>query len=66
VLKPLQDVLEAKPGKSQIEEVLLLGGSTLVPKVQEGAGERLFGGKEPSMGVNPERPWPWCYTQLQP
>jgi molecular chaperone DnaK len=39
------------PGK--IDEVVLVGGSTRIPKVQEVVKE-LFGGKEPHKGVNPD------------
>ncbi|ANM28843.1 molecular chaperone DnaK [Acidobacteria bacterium Mor1] len=45
----LQDAgLEA----SEIDEVVLVGGSTRIPKVQELVGE--FFGKEPHKGVNPD------------
>ncbi|MCL6503344.1 MAG: molecular chaperone DnaK [Pirellulales bacterium] len=49
VLKALQD---AKLQPSQIDEVVLVGGSTRVPKVQELVRE-LFK-KEPHKGVNPD------------
>jgi molecular chaperone DnaK len=38
---------------SQIDEVILVGGMTRMPKVQE-AVKALFGGKEPHKGVNPD------------
>src|SRR6201992_3934264 len=38
---------------SQIDEVILVGGMTRMPKVQE-AVKNLFGGKEPHKGVNPD------------
>jgi len=38
---------------SQIDEVILVGGMTRMPKVQE-AVKTLFGGKEPHKGVNPD------------
>lgn len=38
--------------KSQIDEVILVGGSTRIPKVQEEV-EKFFG-KKPSKGVNPD------------
>jgi len=38
---------------SQIDEVILVGGMTRMPKVQE-AVKQLFGGKEPHKGVNPD------------
>jgi len=40
-----------KPG--QIDEVILVGGSIRIPKVQETV-RRLFDGKEPHKGVNPD------------
>ncbi|HTK68685.1 MAG TPA: molecular chaperone DnaK [Candidatus Eisenbacteria bacterium] len=38
---------------SDIDEVILVGGATRTPKVQE-LVKRLFGGKEPHKGVNPD------------
>jgi molecular chaperone DnaK len=38
---------------SQIDEVILVGGMTRMPKVQE-AVKQIFGGKEPHKGVNPD------------
>src|SRR5580692_10111022 len=38
---------------SQIDEVILVGGMTRMPKVQE-AVKAIFGGKEPHKGVNPD------------
>ncbi|MCL2348149.1 MAG: molecular chaperone DnaK [Planctomycetaceae bacterium] len=49
VLKALSD---AKLSPSQIDEVVLVGGSTRIPKVQE-LVKTLFG-KEPHKGVNPD------------
>mgnify|MGYP001256250232 CR=1 FL=1 len=48
-LKALQD---AKLSPSDIDEVLLVGGSTRIPKVQA-LVEQIFG-KEPNKGVNPD------------
>ncbi|KAI3980437.1 hypothetical protein MKX01_038609 [Papaver californicum] len=39
--------------KKQIDEIVLVGGSTRIPKVQELLKE-YFDGKEPSKGVNPD------------
>ncbi|MFQ5735088.1 MAG: molecular chaperone DnaK, partial [Planctomycetaceae bacterium] len=50
VVSALKDA-NLKPG--EIDEVVLVGGSTRVPKVQEFVKE-LFGGKEPHKGVNPD------------
>ena len=52
-LKPVRDALkEAKLKSSDIDKVLLVGGSTRIPKVQEIIEKEL--GKEPSKGVNPD------------
>ncbi|RPI67412.1 MAG: molecular chaperone DnaK [Ignavibacteriae bacterium] len=52
-LKPLQSALtDAKLTPSQIDEVILVGGSTRIPKIQEIV--KNFFGKEPSKGVNPD------------
>ncbi len=51
--KPVRDALkEAKLDKSGIDKVLLVGGSTRIPMVQELVKEEL--GKEPSKEVNPD------------
>lgn len=53
-LKPVEQVLrDAGVEKSKIDEVVLVGGSTRIPKVQELLKE-FFGGKEPSKGINPD------------
>jgi len=53
-LGPLQKVLEdASMAKSEVDEVVLVGGSTRIPKVQALLKE-YFDGKEPSRGVNPD------------
>jgi molecular chaperone DnaK len=49
VMKALED---AKLKPSQIDEVVLVGGSTRIPKVQE-LVQKIFG-KEPHKGVNPD------------
>lgn len=43
---------DAKLGKDQLDEVLLVGGSTRIPKVQQLVKE--FFGKEPNRSVNPD------------
>jgi molecular chaperone DnaK len=48
----LQAMKDAKLQPSQIDEVVLVGGSTRVPKVQEMV-KKIFG-KEPHKGVNPD------------
>ena len=51
---PVQNALkDAKLSPSEIDEVVLVGGSTRVPKVQAFVKD-LFGGKEPHKGVNPD------------
>jgi molecular chaperone DnaK len=51
---PVQQALkDAKLDPSKINEVVLVGGSTRIPKVQEIVKE-LFKGKEPHKGVNPD------------
>ena len=48
-----QAIKDAGVTNSQIDEVILVGGMTRMPKVQE-AVKALFGGKEPHKGVNPD------------
>ena len=48
-----QALKDAGVTASQIDEVILVGGMTRMPKVQE-AVKALFGGKEPHKGVNPD------------
>lgn len=43
---------DAGISKSEIDQVILVGGSTRIPKIQEVVKE--FFGKEPSKGVNPD------------
>jgi len=43
---------EAKLEKNQIDEIVLVGGTTLVPRVREAVKE--FFGKEPNKSINPE------------
>uniref|UniRef100_A0A914DDD3 Endoplasmic reticulum chaperone BIP n=1 Tax=Acrobeloides nanus TaxID=290746 RepID=A0A914DDD3_9BILA len=53
-LKPVQKVLEdADMKKEDIHEIVLVGGSTRIPKVQQLIKE-FFNGKEPSRGINPD------------
>lgn len=52
-IKPCQTALKAAGlKKSDIDEIILVGGSTRIPAVQE-AVEKFFG-KKPSKGVNPD------------
>lgn len=53
-LKPVQKVLEdADMNKKDVDEIVLVGGSTRIPKVQQLVKE-FFNGKEPSRGINPD------------
>jgi len=53
-LKPVQNVLDdAGMKKSEIDEVVLVGGSTRIPKVQQLIKD-FFNGKEPNRGINPD------------
>lgn len=53
-MKPVQKVLEdADMQKKEIDEIVLVGGSTRIPKVQQLVKE-FFNGKEPSRGINPD------------
>jgi heat shock protein 5 len=53
-MKPVQQVLDdAGMSKGDIDEIVLVGGSTRIPKVQQLVKE-FFNGKEPSKGVNPD------------
>jgi molecular chaperone DnaK len=51
--RPVEQALkDAKMSPSEIDEVILVGGSTRIPKVQE-LVKKMFG-KEPHKGVNPD------------
>merc|ERR1711865_471834 len=53
-LTPVQKVIDDSDlKKNQIDEIVLVGGSTRIPKVQEMIKE-FFNGKEPNRGVNPD------------
>lgn len=53
-IKPVQQVLEdSGMKKTDIQEIVLVGGSTRIPKVQELIRE-FFDGKEPNKGINPD------------
>jgi len=52
-IKPCKSALEnAKLSPSDIDEIILVGGSTRIPAIQEAV--KKFFGKEPSKGVNPD------------
>ncbi|KAI0311043.1 heat shock protein 70, partial [Amylostereum chailletii] len=53
-MRPVEQVLkDAGVKKDEVDEVVLVGGSTRIPKVQSLLKE-FFGGKEPSKGINPD------------
>merc|ERR1712038_595631 len=53
-LGPVGKVMDdADVSKSEVDEIVLVGGSTRIPKVQSLISE-YFGGKEPSKGINPD------------
>jgi len=53
-MKPVQKVLEdADMQKKDVDEIVLVGGSTRIPKIQQLVKE-YFNGKEPSRGINPD------------
>ena len=53
-LKPVQQVLDdSSLKKSEIDEIVLVGGSTRIPKVQQLIKD-FFNGKEPNRGINPD------------
>ncbi len=52
-LKPCQDALrDAGMSKNDIDEVIMVGGSTRIPRIQQVVEE--FFGKKPNKGVNPD------------
>jgi len=53
-LQPVEKVLrDAKMGKGDVDEVVLVGGSTRIPKVQQ-LIQQFFNGKEPCKSINPD------------
>jgi heat shock protein 5 len=53
-LRPVEMVLEdGDVGAAEVDELVLVGGSTRIPKVRE-LLKQMFDGKEPSEGVNPD------------
>ncbi|MFZ7104238.1 MAG: molecular chaperone DnaK [Peptococcaceae bacterium] len=48
-----QAIADAKLSQGDIEQVILVGGSTRIPAVQD-LVKKLTGGKEPNMSVNPD------------
>merc|ERR1711871_1024890 len=53
-MEPVEkDLRDAKTSKKDINEVVLVGGSTRIPKIQDMLKE-FFGGKDPSRSINPD------------
>lgn len=53
-LEPVEKVIrDAKLDKSTVNEIVLVGGSTRIPKVQKLVSD-FFGGKEPNKSINPD------------
>lgn len=53
-LEPVEKVLrDSKLDKSQIDEIVLVGGSTRIPKIQKLVSD-YFNGKEPNKSINPD------------
>ena len=53
-LKPVQQVIEdSEIEKNKIDEIVLVGSSTRIPKVQQLIKD-FFNGKEPNRGINPD------------
>lgn len=58
-MKPVEQVLkDAGVKKDEIDDVVLVGGSTRIPKVQQLLKE-FFDGKDPSKGINPDEAVAW-------
>ncbi len=49
----VQVLLDSKTDKKQVHEVVLVGGSTRIPRIQSLLKE-FFGGKEPNRTINPD------------
>ena len=53
-MEPVEKVLkDAKMSKNQVHEVVLVGGSTRIPKIQKLLSD-FFNGKELSKSINPD------------
>ena len=53
-ISPVETVLkDAKMSKSNVDEIVLVGGSTRIPKIQEMLSD-YFGGKELNKSINPD------------
>jgi len=53
-MEPVEKVLrDSKLDKSQVHEIVLVGGSTRIPKIQKMVSD-YFNGKEPNKSINPD------------
>ena len=53
-MEPIEKVLkDAKLSKNQVDEIVLVGGSTRIPKIQSMISD-YFNGKEPCKSINPD------------
>ena len=53
-MPPLENVIkDAKMKKNEVHEIVLVGGSTRIPKIQQMIKE-FFNGKEPNKSINPD------------
>ncbi|KAF7724118.1 70-kilodalton heat shock protein [Apophysomyces ossiformis] len=53
-MEPVEKVLrDSKIDKSQVHEIVLVGGSTRIPKIQKMVSD-FFNGKEPNKSINPD------------
>ena len=53
-LKPVEQVLsDSGLKKAEVDEIVLVGGSTRIPKIQKLIKD-FFNGKEPNRGINPD------------
>merc|ERR1711988_588065 len=53
-MQPVEKVLrDAKISKKDVDEVVLVGGSTRIPKIQS-LLQQFFNGKEPNKSINPD------------
>ena len=53
-MKPVQQVMnDANRSINEIDEIVLVGGSTRIPKIQQLVKDH-FNGKEPNRGINPD------------
>ena len=65
-MKPVQQVMEDsdlnKNEIDEIDEIVLVGGSTRIPKIQQLLKD-FFDGKEPNRGINPDEAVGYCAVQ---